>query len=54
MKKAYAETRGDGIGFSMHAGRATGDHRILIARRMGSESRVRSGHLADLAGLPSM
>jgi hypothetical protein len=21
MKKAYAETRGDGIGFSMHAGR---------------------------------
>jgi hypothetical protein len=22
MKKAYAETRGDGIGFSMHAGSA--------------------------------
>jgi len=24
MKKAYAETQGDGIGFSMHAGSAAG------------------------------
>src|SRR5438105_15927407 len=53
MKKAYAETRGDGIGFSTHVGRAAGDYRILIARHMGSESRVRSGRIEDYDGLPS-
>lgn len=36
----------------MHAGRAAGDYGILNADRMGSgRSRMRSGHLTDLAGL---